>query len=157
MTWVLIGLGVLLLVVLVRSAGGGGRPQTHGGGGRGATGARAVGTGAVTAPGLLGAEVLRRATDPNDPDGAFMDGYVSGRLTERWSTPDPPRDSRAPERTEHDGRWRADDEGDDLDDAHHDDPHGDLHGDPSGYVYRDLPGDLYGDVHDDLHADPDDW
>ncbi len=31
----------------------------------------------------LGAEVLRRATDMNDPGGTFMDGYVAGRLTER--------------------------------------------------------------------------
>lgn len=43
-------------------------------------------------------EVLRRATDPDDPDGAFMDGYVAGRYTERWSA-----DEAKPDTT---GTWR---------------------------------------------------
>ncbi len=34
--------------------------------------------------------MLRRATDPDDADGAFMDGYVMGRLTERAESGDSP-------------------------------------------------------------------
>lgn len=42
-----------------------------------------LGRGASGPTGPLANEVVRRATDMNDPDGTFMDGYVAGRLTER--------------------------------------------------------------------------
>lgn len=39
-------------------------------------------------PSPLAHEVARRASDMNDPDGTFMDGYVAGRLTERAAARD---------------------------------------------------------------------
>lgn len=59
-------------------------PQPDAGAGQTSPGAAPISrTAAGAGMGLVGAEVLRRATDMNDPDGTFMDGYVAGRLTER--------------------------------------------------------------------------
>lgn len=44
----------------------------------------------ASAAAMLGTETLRRATDMNDPNGTFMDGYVAGRLTERAEIGDAP-------------------------------------------------------------------
>ncbi len=59
-------------------------PRPDAGAGQTPPGAAPVArTAAGAGMGLVGAEVLRRATDMNDPDGTFMDGYVAGRLSER--------------------------------------------------------------------------
>ncbi|WP_380166883.1 hypothetical protein [Jannaschia sp. R86511] len=90
----------------------------------GPRGASSAGTAVAAAgTGLLAAEVLRRATDMNDADGTFMDGYVAGRLTERAES----RDELQAARDAEDGfgtsqRWsHADDEAwDELDPAEDD-------------------------------------
>lgn len=47
-----------------------------------------LGQGTSGPAGPVAKEVVRRATDMNDPDGTFMDGYVAGRLTERYEAPE---------------------------------------------------------------------
>jgi hypothetical protein len=86
MEWILLGIAVLV-VVLWRAARQPTVPappprHVH------LTAVPAAAAGAVTA------EVVRRATDPADPDGAFMDGYLSGRYTERWETRTSAQDRR---------------------------------------------------------------
>ncbi len=49
----------------------------------GAGAAAGTAAGGAAASGSLAAYVADRVTDADDPDGAFMDGYVSGRYTER--------------------------------------------------------------------------
>lgn len=68
-------------------------------------------TPAGTSAGLLGGEVLQRATDMNDPDGTFMDGYVAGRLTERAEARDELDAARGAQNGFDTSRWsRTDDE-----------------------------------------------
>jgi hypothetical protein len=62
MEWLLV-VGVVVVAWLFRRHGGG-------------AGSGQLGVGAD--------DLVRRAMDPSDPDGAFMDGYVSARLTERF-------------------------------------------------------------------------
>ena len=69
----------------VAGAAGAGHPAPGHGVGR----ARHLAAGAAAVP--LAAAVLRRAAAPNDPDGAFMDGYVSGRFVERHASREPDR------------------------------------------------------------------
>jgi len=74
----------------------------------------------------LGAEVLRRATDTEDADGAFMDGYVMGRLTERAENADAPaaasvRDGHAENVDTSYGWSGADEPYEGFDDSSHDD------------------------------------
>lgn len=87
----------------------------------------------------LAHEVARRATDMNDPDGTFMDGYVAGRLTERAEV----REAVAQQRPYVDALDSEDEQfhGVDGDVVDHWDCHDDVH-------------DLHTDAHDDAH---DDW
>jgi hypothetical protein len=115
MEWILLGIAVLV-VVLWRAAR---QPAVPAPPPRGAhlTAVPAAAAGAVTA------EVVRRATDPDNPDGAFMDGYVAGRYTERWQNPTSAQEGRrsAPADEEETDRFSTGDDDDVGDDESWDD------------------------------------
>lgn len=159
MTWLLLAAAVLVARWLVGSRGTGtgatgtGGPRTGGtppGQPVGAppTGAHAVGVAGSAAPPTepLREQVLRRATDPDDPDGAFMDGYVAGRLTERWRhAPTPSRPVSHPHPPDRaDAHLGVDDHDDDDHDDHghaFDDSYGHDGGDPWADPFDDDSGD----------------
>lgn len=114
----------------------------------------AAGGGAVAAMATspLAGEVARRALDPDDPDGAFMDGYVAGRYSERAENGLPP--GAGVDR----GARLDDDLEDDLTDS--DDPDADLGSTGAGCDTADLyRATAWHDTSDGaLHDDfADDW
>jgi hypothetical protein len=141
MEWFVLGAGAVAVVgwLLSRSSEAGApaqrpaRPVTVAGAG--------AAVGATVSP--MAAEIARRAADPDDPDGAFMDGYVPGRYTERWLARDRGDGSHGRSHESDRGRFSADDELDALDEN--------LDGGPG----RD---NVWADPDDSFHDDfSDDW